>query len=125
MFCPLSTDRAAEPVAESGKHHDVDPEHQPPQERQLAREFFPFRRGLRAVKLAQPVLDHRDDHPVVDHPDDDTDKRADESRERILHLPSPAYLGASLVNCSTAATIATMASESGRNTFQPSRISWS
>ena len=33
------------------------------------------------------------------------------------------HVGASPPNCNTAATIATIASESGRNTFQPSRIS--
>src|SRR5262249_54319341 len=36
-----------------------------------------------------------------------------------------AHLGVHPASCSTAATIATMASESGRNTFHPSRISWS
>src|SRR5262245_12878275 len=40
-------------------------------------------------------------------------------------MPCPRHFGVSPPYCKTPATIATMASETGRNTFQPSRISWS
>src|SRR5437660_2660416 len=46
------------------------------------------------------------------------------SFRRARVAPSP-YCGVQPASCSTAATTATMASESGRNTFQPNRISWS
>src|SRR6266436_5515453 len=60
---------------------------------------------------------------------DGADEFLQEQRSRRLaqsHDSSPhCGTGAHPANCSTPATIATMASESGRNTFQPSRINWS
>src|SRR5262249_8197951 len=81
------TDGRTKQVAEGGKHHDVDPEHQPPQQRQLALELLPLGRGLRAVELAQAGLHEHDHRGIVDHANDGADDGADKTRWRKPHVP--------------------------------------
>ena len=102
-----------------------DPEDQPARDGELLLERCALLQRLRTGLRAQTALDHADRRHVDARPQPPFRQDApSQAGSEYSMLPS-VHFGAHPVTCSTPATIATMASEIGRNTFQPSRINWS
>ena len=90
----------------------------------LPTQYPALRVGLGRVRGAQMPLHDTDAGNINRDGNDHPAERAKQAGNDNS-MPSSDHCGAQPVICSTPATIATMASEIGKNTFQPSRINWS
>src|SRR5215831_11443908 len=121
--CPSVPDHPAKPVADARKHDDVGREHGPAQQRGLPLETLALVGAAGGGARAQAAFDEGDERNVGQRRNDRADDGSDEPGKRqIHHAVAPSFRDQSPY-CKTPATIATIASESGKNTFQPNRMS--
>ena len=119
---PLTADGVADPIADVARMAMSTAENQPahrptacPRTRRAVRASADrFARAAAARRCGSPARRWR---PQRSFRRDAPSQAGSENS-----MPSSLHFGAHPVTCSTPATIATMASEIGRNTFQPSRI---
>src|SRR4029078_10281296 len=117
-------DHLAEPVAEAGQDNDVDREHRPAQQGNFPFQCVALLRARGGIARPEAALGECHKGPVghCGRQVPRTAPRRPASDRSIM--PLSRHFCTSAQYCKTPATIATMASESGRNTFQPSPISW-
>src|SRR5262252_9162534 len=121
--CRLVPNHPAQPIADTRENDDVGREHGAAQQRYLLLQRLAF--GHAVGSRAQAALDEAHQRNVSQRRNDRADDGSDEPASDRSIMPLLRHFAINPPYCKTPATIATIARESGRKTFQPSRMSWS